>query len=126
MDRGVRKVLIGQCVLVLIVAASCAVYSGTAAATAALYGGAIAMLNAGLLAWRVHRAGQQATSHPKWGQLNLYIGLLERLAITAAGFVLGLVVLRLPAWPQVAAFALAQLGYLAGAAATVAPRPEDR
>ena len=115
MDGGLRRALVAQLLLTAVVAMVAALQGGIAAAGAAFYGGAIAMANTLLLARRVRRAGDAALQGTNMGMVSLYLGVVERFAVAIAGFAFGIGVLRLPVLPQLAAFVLAQFGFIAAA-----------
>lgn len=71
-----------------------------------LYGGAMAMVVALLLAWRVTRA-----SRPGAGIAGLYLSTLERGLFVAAAFALALAVLELAPLALIAGFVGAEVAY---------------
>ncbi|MEJ2646197.1 MAG: ATP synthase subunit I [Gammaproteobacteria bacterium] len=106
-----RKVLILQ---ILLIAAVTAVFfgkAGQAGAQAALFGGAIAVVNALLLGRRVQRAGKAAQESVTRGTFALYLGAVERFVFTLVGFGVGMGVLHLLPVPLLLAFAAAQAAY---------------
>lgn len=76
------------------------------AAWSVLYGGAIAMVVALLLAWRVTRA-----SRPGASLAGLYLSTLERAVFVAAAFALALAVLKLAPLALIAGFVGAEVAY---------------
>ncbi len=113
--EGVRRVVLIQALLTFCVALVFLYLLGWLAAVAAAYGGAIATSGAWWLGRRVWRAGSPAQRRQKMGVAILYLGFLERFGFALAAFALGVGILQLPAVPLVAAFGLAQFGYLAAA-----------
>jgi ATP synthase protein I len=107
-----RSVLITQAVLAVAVAIGFYFLKGFPAVQAALYGGAIALLNTFLLARRVKRAGDVAQEDANRGTVTLYIGAVQRFVIALAGFAIGMGLLKLAPLPQLLAFAAAQAAYL--------------
>jgi ATP synthase protein I len=109
---GLRKTLIVQ--LLLVTAAGIGAYLayGSAAAVGTLYGGAVAVVVAVLLAWRVQRAGEIGGSDAQRGTVQLYLGAVERFVFVLLAIGLGIAVLKLAPLPMIAGFAVAQLGYL--------------
>lgn len=67
------------------------------------------------MAWRLKRAAGLAQGNGRQGGLTLYAGAVERFVVTLAGFAVGMGMLRLEPLAQIIGFAVAQLGYLAGA-----------
>ncbi|MFQ5936882.1 MAG: ATP synthase subunit I [Acidiferrobacterales bacterium] len=115
LSRLVRRVVLVQSLLTLLVAAASLLVLGWVGAVSACYGGAISILCACLLGWRVHRAGELAWQGSSLGTLSLCLGMAERFGVALLGFALGIAVLDLPAVPQIAAFAFNQLAYFAAA-----------
>lgn len=114
MGRGLRNILLLQVLLVLLAALAMLLWRGQwSVATAAGYGGAIALTNTLLSARRVRRASARAAGNAAWGTLTLYVGMVERFAFTLVAFGLGMGVLRLYPPALLLGFAAAQLGYLA-------------
>jgi ATP synthase protein I len=117
MIHAVRRVLAAQGLITLVAVALSAYFGGASAASSALLGGVTAALNSLLMGRRVRQAGlAAAASGGKRGAVTLYVGLLERIAVAAAGFTVGIVGLNLPPLPMVATFFAAQFGILAAAA----------
>ena len=110
-----RKILTIQSLLTLLVAGAGYLQGGMPQAGAALYGGAIALGNSALLAWRVWRASLAATDSTERGTLHLYLGAVERFVFTLLAFGLGMGTLKLAPLPMLIAFAVAQSGYWFGA-----------
>lgn len=110
-----HKLLIVQILLAAFVVAGFYLQQGQPAALSALFGGAIALANSLLLAWRVRRAGQAAERDETRGAFTLYLGAIERFVLTLIGFVVGMGTLKLPPLPMLVCFAAAQLGYWIGA-----------
>jgi ATP synthase protein I len=104
--------LLAQGILILITAAAFLAYKGSASAAAAIYGGAIAMVIAALLGWRLQRAADAAAEAQLQGSMQLYWGAMERFLIVGVGFAVGIAVIKLPPLPMIVAFAVAQLGFL--------------
>ncbi|HWU69305.1 MAG TPA: ATP synthase subunit I [Stenotrophobium sp.] len=113
MRRRVYKLLVAQ--VLLAVAAAVAMYGWRGqpeAAGAAVYGGAIALVNTLLLAWRTARAGAAAEADARWSSIGLLAGLLERFVFTLAAFGVGMGVLRLFPPALLVGFAAAQMAYV--------------
>lgn len=113
LSRTVRRVVLVQALLSLLAAVVLLSVQGWASAAAACYGGAVSILCACLLGWRVHRAGDLVWQGSGSGAWSLCLGMAERFGVALAAFAAGIGLLQLPAIPQVAAFALAQLAYIA-------------
>jgi ATP synthase protein I len=115
LSAGVQRTLLAQGLLILITAGIFLAYKGPTSATAVIYGGAIAMLIAALLGWRLQRAADAAGEAPEaqlQGSMQLYWGAMERFLIVGVGFAVGIAVIKLPPLPMIVAFAVAQLGFL--------------
>lgn len=100
-----------QAVLVLLCTAVAWFYYGYPAALAALYGGAVALINAWLLARRVQRVGELVKSDPNRGMYALLMGAVQRFVLVIAALALGLGFLHLDPVPMVLTFGVAQLAY---------------
>ncbi len=111
LSKSIRRVIITQSLLSLFVAAASLFVQGWVGAASACYGGAISVLCACMLGWRVRRAGDLAWQGSRLGALSLCLGMAERFGIALVGFAFGIGILALPAVPQIAAFALNQLAY---------------
>jgi ATP synthase protein I len=109
---GLRKTLMVQLLLVTAAGIGAYLVYGSAAAAGTLYGGAVAVIVAVLLAWRVQRAGEIGGSDVQRGTVQLYLGAVERFVFVLLAIGLGIAVLKLAPLPMIAGFAVAQLGYL--------------
>ena len=119
--QGVRRVLLSQVVLTLLTGAVFFVSLGSGAAWAALYGGAVAVIGTWLLARRVQRTPETPAQTQAAGQLALYAGVLPRFIVTLALLGIGIGGLKLFPLPLIAAFAIAQLGFLVNLASVRHP-----
>ncbi|MBI3575686.1 MAG: ATP synthase subunit I [Gammaproteobacteria bacterium] len=111
--RDVRRVVLAQALLTLLVAAAFAFRGGGREALAACYGGAVTILISGWLGWRLRRAGERAQAVADLGLL--YSSAMMRYAAAIVLLALGLGALKLSPVPLVVAFGLAQFGFLASA-----------
>ena len=102
--KGVRRVLLFQALLTLLVAAAFGVARGRYELLSALYGGAVAVLLSGWLGRGVLRST---------GLGSLYANAITRYGAAMLFLGLGLGVIKLAPLPLIAAFAVAQFGYLA-------------
>lgn len=102
--KGVRRVILSQAMLTLLVAVIFACARGGFDFLSALYGGAVVML---LSAWS-GRVARRAV-----GLGTLYAGAVTRYAAAVVFLGLGLGVLKLAPLPLIVAFAVAQFGYMA-------------
>lgn len=113
MHRGLRRLLLMQIVLAASAALGMYAFRGTpAAAEAALFGGAIALINTLLLARRTRRAAATAASNARWSTFVLFAGVLERFVFTLVAFGVGMGVLRLDPPALIVGFAVVQLGFV--------------
>lgn len=112
MQRDLRNLIIIQLILIMAVAVATLFWQGRVQALAALYGGAIVLLNSLLLARRMRRAGKL---EGRSVVAAMYAGAAQRFVLAAAGFALGMGLLKLAPLPMIAAFALAQFAYVIAA-----------
>jgi F0F1-type ATP synthase assembly protein I len=104
LNQDVRRIFLGQVLLVALVCAACLVFGRTADALAALYGGVVAVVGG----WLAYRSAVRATP----GALSiaaLYGGLTLRLTAMVALFAIAFGVLELTPLPLLAGFVVAQL-----------------
>ena len=101
--KGVRRVLLFQAVLTLLVAAVFSVAYGRFELISALYGGAVAMLLSGWLG----RGALRST-----GLGSLYANAITRYAAAILFLCLGMGVLKLAPLPLIVSLAVAQFGFL--------------
>jgi ATP synthase protein I len=106
-----RKLLSIQVLMTVAVAVPSVWLGGRGMALAAVFGGAIAVMNTLMLGWRVRRAAQATSQDRSRGTLALYMGAVERFVFTLAAFAFGMGFLHLRPEPLLGAFAAAQLGY---------------
>lgn len=111
--QDVRRVVLAQALLTLLVAAAFAFRGGGREALAACYGGAVTILISGWLGWRLRRVGERAQAVADLGLL--YSSAVMRYAAAIVLLALGLGALKLSPVPLVVAFGLAQFGFLASA-----------
>jgi len=105
---GVRRLLIFQAAIVLIVGFGMLVSYSRYSALSTLYGGGLAMWMAVLLAWRVQKIGMKSGRSNKW---HMYLEALERFLLVTLGIWAGMSWLRLLPLPLIVGFATAQVGY---------------
>jgi len=115
--KGVRRVVLFQALLTLVVAVVFGYTRGRPEFLSALYGGAAAVLSSGWLGFGVARAR---------GLGSLYANAITRYGIAMLCLGLGLGLLKLAPLPLIAAFAIAQFGFLSNVgSATDARREPD-
>jgi len=112
--RGVRRVVIAQAVLTVLTAAGFAASNGWPQAFAALYGGGVTVLISAWQGWRLQRMSARHRQSAGGALVGVYVGAIQRYAAVFVLLGFGLAVWRLAPLPLVAAFAVAQFGYLAG------------
>lgn len=124
MRSGLRRLLLSQIVLTLaavllmLYLRAPAGYPGLAAA----YGGAMALVNSLLLAWRTRRAGERASQGDSQLQvMALMGGAIERMVFTLAGFGVGMALFKLDPVALIVGFACAELGYVSAAYRSMRP-----
>lgn len=106
-----RQVLHLQLILLVLAGGGASALWGEAAAEAASYGVLIALANTGLLMWRMRR-GAQGEAMARRPLAGAYRSSLERFALVALLFALGMVWLGLQPLALTVGFALGQLGWL--------------
>lgn len=109
MHSALRNIIIAQLIITAAVAVAALAWQGKAAALSALFGGAIVLLNSLLLARRVRRAGRLEGSSVA---VSMYAGAVQRFVLAAAGFVIGMGLLKLAPLPLLTAFAATQFAYV--------------
>lgn len=110
---ALRRVLLVQALLTLLVVAGFGVRGGWREALAAGYGGAVTILVSGWLGWRLRRIGERTQAVANLGLL--YSSAALRYAAAIVLLALGLGLLGLSPLPLVVAFGLAQFGFLVSA-----------
>lgn len=81
------------------------------AVIAAVYGGAVAMINTQLLVWRVNKAAGIAKSNPQRSTYMLYFGAVQRFVFVLVALAVGMGALKLVPPPMLWTFAFAQIAY---------------
>jgi ATP synthase protein I len=109
MQSGLQNIIIAQLILTAVVVVGAFVWQGYAGALSALFGGVIVLLNSFLLARQVRRAGKLEGSSVA---VSMYAGAAQRFIVAAAGFAIGMGLLKLAPLPMVAAFVVAQFAFL--------------
>lgn len=104
--KGVRRVILFQALLTLLVATVFGYVRGPFDFLSGLYGGILAMLLTGYLGIGVLRAR---------GLASLYMNALTRYGVAILGLGVGIAVLKLAPLALIATLAVAQLGLLASA-----------
>lgn len=107
--RGVRRVVVTQGALTLLVAVGFGTAMGGPEALAALYGGGVAAAISGWQGWRLKRVGRGGNAASD--MVAIYVGVIQRYAAVFVLLGLGLAVWRLAPLPLITAFAVAQFGY---------------
>lgn len=117
MLSGLRNLLVAQLLLVGAVVVGAYFWGGIPYTMAALFGGAIVLMNSLLLGRRMQRAEQLPGDRVA---LAMYAGAVQRFVLAALGFALGMGLLALAPLPMLAAFAAGQLAYPIAAHRTAA------
>lgn len=110
MLNGIRPALLAQLLLVALAAGGFFAMSGGFRACSVLFGGAIAMGNLLLLAWRRSRTDRGPVLSASRSIRVLYRSALERMGLVVLLFALGLVVLRLEPLALLTGFIAGQTG----------------
>jgi ATP synthase protein I len=104
-----HKVLVIQAILILTVGGVFGSVSDAWGAIAAIFGGVIALLNTLLLIWRAHRTDKTDTLSAGENLGVFYLSALERFAMVAMMFLLGLGVIELLPLPMLTGFIVGML-----------------
>ena len=107
-----RKLLLAQALLVLSTAVGFLAVKGGYTPLAALFGGAVALLNTAISANRLQKASEVAGGDVRRGMLELYLGAATRFVLTPLLIALGIAALSLDPVALIVGFGVAQLGYL--------------
>ena len=107
-----QGVLALQVVLVASAVGTAFVLGGSTSALSALFGGIIAVVNTGLLAWRKRQISRMRGVGAAASLRKLYRSVFERFAAVAALFAFGLGLLELPPLPLFGGFMCATLATL--------------
>ena len=113
MRRVVRRLLFIQFVIMLIVAIAYLLLQTPSSFLAALYGGSITVSATLLMAWRISRAAAVAASDKQQGELEIYIGALQKFLLTLFMMAVGMGILKLDPLAIIVSFALTQLSFAA-------------
>ncbi|NOQ80202.1 MAG: ATP synthase subunit I [Gammaproteobacteria bacterium] len=113
MRRVVRRLLIVQVILTLIIALSYLVLQNSDGLFAALYGGSITLSGTLLMAWRIGRAGEVASTERQQGYIEIYIGAIQKFILTLVLMALGMGYLKLDPLAILISFAVTQLSFIA-------------
>lgn len=111
MRRVVRRLLIVQIVITLIVALGYIAFQNLNGFIAALYGGSITLSGTLLMAWRISRAG--ASNEKQQGYVEIYTGAVQKFILTLVLLAIGMGLLKLNPLAMLLSFALTQLSYIA-------------
>lgn len=106
-----NNLIVIQAILVAVCVLGVWIYDDFSSAWAAIYGGAVALANAWLLARRIERAGELVKTDPNKGMYSLYIGAIQRFVLVLVGLGVGMGVFHLHPVPMIVTFGIAQLAY---------------
>jgi len=107
-----QRLLIIQAALVLIAIIATISFLDMGSATAALFGGCIALANSVLLYRKLDSASSMAKENPNGGIMTLYAGVIQRFVFVLLMFGVGMGLLKLNPVAMLGAFGLAQLAYM--------------
>jgi len=113
MRRVVRRLLIVQLILMLIIALGYLVFQNLNALSAAVYGAAITIIGTLLMAWRIARAGEVAATQKQQGYIEVYIGAIQKFVLTLVLMAFGMGFLKLDPLAVLVGFAVTQLSFIA-------------
>ena len=111
MRRVVRRLLLVQIAITLIVALGYIAFQNLNGFFAALYGGSITLSGTLLMAWRISRAG--ASGEKQQGYVEIYSGVVQKFILTLVLLAIGMGYLKLDPLAILVSFALTQLSYIA-------------
>lgn len=111
-DTQVHRVLAIQSILIAATAGVFLVVKGYTEAQAAMYGGAIALLSAWMLARRMRTVELTSQTGPQMGMQSLMIGAVLRFVVVLGLFALGMGWLGLSPLPLIIGFAVAQIAFV--------------
>jgi len=107
----IHKVLLWQFIMTAAIASLLYAVRGEAAALAAVFGGVVAIALSLLLKMMVDWLNDQLAESRRVNKGILAVMIVPRMLLVIASFALGISLLRLPAAPMVAAFAVVYLVY---------------
>jgi len=113
--RAQTTIVVYQVLLVLI--AALAVYhlfSDPQVVKASVYGGLISVMMSLLMSFRTHQGLKKLRRGSHRGSFYIYLGVIERLVIAVALFVVGFMLLKLSPIYVVVGLIAGQLGFLVG------------
>lgn len=108
-----RRVVVIQTAVIGAAVGVAAWLAGAGAAAATGYGGALAILNTGLLGRRVELAAELAERNPTRGAYALYAGAVQRFVLVLVGLGLGMGWLKLEPLLLLLGLALGQAAHMA-------------
>ncbi|MCU7938519.1 MAG: ATP synthase subunit I [gamma proteobacterium symbiont of Bathyaustriella thionipta] len=113
MRRVVRRLLIVQILLTLIITLIYLFLQNSDSQYAALYGGSITISGTLLMAWRIARAGEVASKEQQQGYIEIYIGAIQKFILTLVLMAFGMGYLKLDPLAILVSFAVTQLSFIA-------------
>ena len=113
MSRCFKQVILAQLGWLVVSTLLVSLIFSLAHGIAIAFGAGLAIVNTVLSRRSILRASELAYTQPDAAMLPVFSGLLQRLAVFAAGFAGGVLLWGLLPLPILIGFALAQLGYLA-------------
>jgi len=108
----VRGTLVAQIVLVFVAVGFFAATDGVASFLAALYGGAVAVVNTALLAWRLQQGKRHMHADGIRHLKSFYRSGVERLVAVLGLLAVGFGFLKLVPLPLLMGFVAGQVGFL--------------
>ena len=113
MRRVVYRLIIVQVILTFIVALAYLAFQNINGFFAALFGGSITLSGTVLMAWRISRAGEAASTEKQQGYIEIYIGAIQKFVLTLVLMALGMGYLQLNPLAILVGFAVTQLSFIA-------------
>ncbi|MCK5698156.1 MAG: ATP synthase subunit I [Gammaproteobacteria bacterium] len=113
MRRVVRRLLIVQMLLTVMIAFLSFIFGNINTMLATLYGGSITLVATLLMAWRISRAGEVAYNDKQQGYIEIYIGAMQKFILISVLMAIGMGYLKLPPFAILMGFAITQLSFIA-------------
>lgn len=108
----VRRVLVVQVAITLLLGALTYLLQGPAIALALIYGGAVVVIGTGLHAWRLKLATETTDNTPTIKPASLMQGILLKLMVVGGLLAVGMIKLKLAPLALLLGFMAANSGYL--------------
>ena len=112
LKSGIRRVLLAQAVIALVLAGCSWFVSGAPAALSIGYGALLGLMSALVTGRSVMRSSESAVSRPNLALLPVYSGMLQKLLIAALGVGIGIKLLNLQPVFMLSGLLASQMAYV--------------